>query len=64
MTKGTYLNWHNKQWEPTETRTFPYKWRRALPDDPKGEFDIQKDDFCLCNSGKKYKHCCGEHLWK
>ena len=64
MTKGAYLNQHTKQWEPTETRTYPYKWKRAKPEDPKGLFDIGKDDLCLCNSGKKYKHCCGEHLWK
>ncbi len=64
MTRGTYLNWHNKQWEPTETRSFPYKWKRALPEDPKGKYDLIKDDLCLCNSNKKYKQCCGEHLWK
>ena len=64
MTKGNYLDWHTKQWMPVESRTYPYEWKRAKPEDPKGLFDIGKDDLCLCNSGKKYKHCCGEHLWK
>ena len=58
MTKGNYLDWDTKQWMPIESRTYPYKWKRAKPEDPKGLFDIGKDDLCLCNSNKKYKHWC------
>jgi hypothetical protein len=49
--------WVNNGNTPDELFQEEKKYMRPLPDKP---FKINRNDYCPCGSGKKFKNCCGK----
>ncbi|MEN6621872.1 MAG: SEC-C metal-binding domain-containing protein [Smithella sp.] len=49
--------WVNNGNTPDELFQEEKKYMRPLPDKP---FKINRNDYCSCGSGKKFKNCCGK----